>query len=86
MVFDMYINEASYVNYVKNSESTDIDDDLVENMSYKDKINEQRENNGLMIYYENLELNRNIDKESVNIEAILYLMNDMQKNLKSLLK
>ena len=81
MVFDMYINEASYVNYVKNSESTDIDDDLVENMSYKDKINEQRENNGLMIYYENLELNRNIDKESVNIEAILYLMNDMQKEL-----
>ena len=81
MVFDMYINEASYVNYVKNSESTDIDDDLIENKSYKDKINEQRENNGLMAYYENLELNRNLDKESVDIEAILYLVNDIQKEL-----
>ena len=78
---DMYINEASYVNYVKNSESADIDDDLVENKSYKDKINEQRENNGLMAYYENLELSRNIDKETVNVETILYLTNDMQKEL-----
>ena len=81
MVFDMYINEASYVNYVKNSESADIDDDVVENKSYKDKINEQRENNGLMAYYENLELSRNIDKETVNVETILYLTNDMQKEL-----
>ena len=81
MVFDMYINESSYVNYVKKSESADIDDNVVENKSYKDKINEQRENNGLMAYYENLELSRNIDKESVNIETILYLTNDMEKEL-----
>ena len=81
MVFDMYINESSYINYVKKSESADIDDDVVENKSYKDKINEQRENNGLMIYYENLELNRNIDKESVRIEANLHLVNDMKKDL-----
>ena len=79
MVFDMYINESSYLNYVKKSESQDIDDDFIENKSYKDKINEQRENNGLMAYYENLELNRNIDKESVKIEAMLYLVDDMQK-------
>jgi len=81
MIFDMYINESSYINYVKKSESADIDDDVVENKSYKDKINEQRENNGLMIYYENLELNRNIDKESVRIEANLHLVNDMKKEL-----
>lgn len=81
MVFDMYINEASYINYVKKSESTDIDDDLIENKSYKDKINEQRENNGLMIYYENLELNRNIDRESVRIEAVLYLVDMVKKEL-----
>ncbi len=81
MVFDMYINENSYLNHSKKSESTDIDDDVIENKSYKDKINEQRENNGLMIYYENLELNRNIDKESVEIEPTLYLVNDMQKEL-----
>ncbi|MBO5476475.1 MAG: SNF2 helicase associated domain-containing protein [Clostridia bacterium] len=81
MIFDMYINESSYINYVKKSESADIDDDVVENKSYKDKINEQRENNGLMIYYENLELNRNIDKESVRIEANLHLVNDMKKDL-----
>ncbi len=81
MIFDMYINEASYINYAKSSESTNIDDDLVENKSYKDKINEQRENNGLMVYYENLELNRNIDKESVRIEATLHLINDIKKEL-----
>ncbi len=81
MIFDMYINEASYINYVKNSESADIDDDVVENKSYKDKINEQRENNGLMAYYENLELNRNIDKETVRIEANLHLVDEMKKDL-----
>ncbi len=81
MIFDMYINESTYINYVKNSESADIDDDVIENKSYKDKINEQRENNGLMAYYENLELSRNIDKESVNIETLLYLTNDMEKEL-----
>lgn len=81
MIFDMYINEASYSNYVKNSESADIDDDVIENKSYKDKINEQRENNGLMAYYENLELSRNLDKESVNIDTQLYLTNDIEKEL-----
>lgn len=81
MIFDMYINESTYINYVKNSESADIDDDVIENKSYKDKINEQRENNGLMAYYENLELSRNIDKESVNIETLLYLTNDIEKEL-----
>lgn len=81
MIFDMYINESSYLNYSKKSESTNIDDDVVENKSYKDKINEQRENNGLMAYYENLELNRNIDKESVDIEPIFYLVNDIKKEL-----
>ncbi len=81
MVFDMYINEASYINYAKKSESTNIDDDLIENKSYKDKINEQRENNGLMIYYENLELNRNIDKESVKVEAHFHLLDVMKKEL-----
>ncbi len=81
MIFDMYINESSYINYVRKSESTSIDDDLIENKSYKDKINEQRENNGLMAYYENLELNRNIDKETVKIEAMLYLVNDINKEL-----
>ena len=81
MIFDMYINEASYTNYVKNSESADIDDDVIQNKSYKDKINEQRENNGLMAYYENLELNRNLDKESISIEPILYLVDDMTKEL-----
>ena len=81
MIFDMYINESSYINYDKNSESTNIDDDVIDNKSYKDKINEQRENNGLMAYYENLELNRNIDKESIDIQAILYLINDMKKEL-----
>ena len=81
MIFDMYINESSYINYDKNSESTNIDDDVIDNKSYKDKINEQRENNGLMAYYENLELNRNIDKESIDIQAILYLVNDMKKEL-----
>lgn len=81
MIFDMYINESTYINYVKNSESADIDDDVIENKSYKDKINEQRENNGLMAYYENLELSRNIDKESINIETLLYLTNDIEKEL-----
>ena len=81
MIFDMYINESSYINYDKNSESTNIDDDVIDNKSYKDKINEQRENNGLMAYYENLELNRNIDKESIDIQPILYLVNDMKKEL-----
>lgn len=81
MIFDMYINESTYINYVKNSESANIDDDVIENKSYKDKINEQRENNGLMAYYENLELSRNIDKESVNVDTMLYLTNDMEKEL-----
>ena len=74
MIFDMYINESSYINYVKKSESQNIDDDVIDNKSYKDKINEQRENNGLMAYYENLELDRNIDKESVEIEPVFTLV------------
>ena len=81
MIFDMYINESSYLNCAKKNESANIDDDVIENKSYKDKINEQRENNGLMTYYENLELNRNIDKESVAIESTLELIDLPQKEL-----
>ena len=48
---------------ILDDDGDDVSDNVVENKSYKDKINEQRENNGLMAYYENLELSRNIDKE-----------------------
>ncbi|MEG2310881.1 MAG: SNF2 helicase associated domain-containing protein [Clostridia bacterium] len=52
MVFDMYINFESYMNFKLNLESKDIESEIVESKTYKYK---QEKNDSLVTYYEELE-------------------------------
>ncbi|MEG2348285.1 MAG: SNF2 helicase associated domain-containing protein [Clostridia bacterium] len=80
VAFNMYINQDDYINYSKNSKYGKFDDEVMQSKSYKDIKNEKIENDGLVAYYENLEMSSNLKDKRVKIEPMIELSN-MDKDL-----
>ena len=71
VIFDMYINAQSYIDYEKNLEAKEIEPDVSYNT---EKVTEKQENNGLITYYENLELGKKESIGTVKLVPVLSVL------------
>lgn len=84
-IFNMYINSGDYINYSKNDEYRKMDNDVVDTKTYKEFKNGKDENNGLVSYYEEIEINTDLGIDKVRIDPILELTN-MDKDIEVMFK
>lgn len=79
-MFNMYINSEDYMTYSKNDEYRKFDNEIIESNTYKDIKNGKMENDGLVSYYEELEMFGDVENSRVKIEPILEITN-MNKDI-----